>query len=219
MQLIDTLSRFVTPAHVQQIAGQLGASPDQTKTAVQAALPALVTGLGRKVDREEGGASALLGMLDAEGDGSVLDDLGGLLGAAGGSGGAGGLLGAAAAALGGGAGAGSAGGLLGQLLGGRQGAVEQGIAKASGLSGGQVQQLLAMLVPMVLGALGKLRKEEGLDEAGVADKLRQERAELADASGFGGVLEQLLDKDDDGSIADDVAALAGKNLLGGLFGK
>jgi len=218
MSLLETLGRQLTTDRLQTIAGQLGATESQTETAVNAALPALLSGLGKTAGQGGGQANALLGVIDQDGDGQVFDDLGGLLSGASqasGGGGAGGLLGAALSSLGGG----NAGSLLGTILGGRQDAVQQGVAKASGLNGSQVQQLLLALVPMVLSALGQEKKARGLDADGVAQEIAQEQTKLETQAGLGGALTGILDKDDDGSIADDLASLAGKNLLGGFLGR
>lgn len=60
------------------------------------------------------------------------------------------------------------GSLLGSILGGRQNKVEQGIGKASGLNVSQVGSLLAMLAPLVMGALSHKSKTENMDAGGLA---------------------------------------------------
>ena len=74
MSLLDTLGQHLTPDTVQAIAGQLGASPEQTQTAVSAAVPALLSGLSKTAGQGGGQANALLGVLDQDGDGSVADE-------------------------------------------------------------------------------------------------------------------------------------------------
>ena len=236
MSLLEVLAQNIDGQKLQQISQAIGAEPTQTKSAMSAALPMLVGALAKNANTPQG-AEALAGALDRDHDGSILDNLGSLLGGGGGGGdiaGAlggllgggggdlGGLLGAAASMLTSAPGNGSAktvdgAGILGHILGGKQGAVTKGVSKASGLNGGQVTQLLITLAPLVMGALGKSKQSQGLDAGGLAGMLGQASGQLGGGAG-GGLLGSLLDKDDDGSIADDVAQLAGKQLLGSLFG-
>ena len=164
-----------------------------------------------------GGLGALLG--GASG-GSSGGGLGALLGAAsGGGGGLGDLLGGL---MGGGAPASKTtdgDGILGHILGNKRGAVEQGVARSSGLDAGTVGKLLPMLAPLVMGALGRAKREQNLDAGGLASMLNQERARVErDTPGMqdGGLL-GMLDMDNDGDITDDVAKLGG--MLGSFFGK
>ncbi len=99
--LFDQLSQHVSADTINQIASQIGATPGQTKTAVSAAMPMLLGALARNSATPQG-AAGILGALERDHDGSLLDSLGGLLGGA--SGGGGGL--------------GDIGGMLGGMLGG-----------------------------------------------------------------------------------------------------
>ena len=77
--LFDQLSQHVNADTVGQIASQIGATPAQTKTAVQAAMPMLLGALARNSATPQG-AAGILGALERDHDGSLLDSLGGLLG-------------------------------------------------------------------------------------------------------------------------------------------
>jgi hypothetical protein len=59
--------------------------------------------------------------------------------------------------------------LLDRLLGEGRAAVEAGVAKATGLGGAAITQLLAMLTPLVLGVAGQSRREAGADSGGLGD--------------------------------------------------
>mgnify|MGYP001794410024 CR=1 FL=1 len=224
--ILETLAGSLGGGPLNSLAQQVGASPEQVNVAVNAALPALLGGLQQQA-ASPSGLQALAGALDRDHDGSLLDSLGGLLGGASGGGASGGdlggLLSMAGSMLGAAPGPGSArttngAGILGHLLGGRQGAVEQGMAKASGLDMGTVGKILTFLAPLVMGALGRQKSSQGLDAGGLGDLIGREVSSAAGGGGAGGLLGGLLDKDDDGSIADDLAAMAGKKLLGDLFG-
>jgi hypothetical protein len=69
---------------------------------------------------------------------------------------------------------------------------------------------MAILAPMVMGALGKMKRQQGLDARGVADVIDRERQtiekhvpEVASAGG----LNVLLDSNRDGKVdlKDDIA--------------
>lgn len=233
--LVDLITQQMGSGMLDQLSGALGADSGKTQQAVGAALPVLVGALAKNASSAEGAAS-LASALERDHDGSILDNLGGLLGAAGGlgsllggdkssSGGLGGLLGAAGSLLGGGGApqktkALDGAGILGHLLGSKQSAVEQGIGKASGLDSAQAGKLLVTLAPIVMGALGKMKQQEGLDAralAGALDGERQNLEQKLPQSSAGGLL-GMLDQDDDGSIVDDLAKLGG-GALGSLFGK
>lgn len=222
--LMSMLAQSLGPAQLNELSQKIGAQPSQTQSALNAALPMLLGGLARNASTSEG-AKSLAGALDRDHDGTLLDNLGGLLGGGGGGGGldVGGLLGMAATMLTQAPGPSSAktvdgAGILGHILGGKQPAVEQGVARASGLDMGQVSQLLVLVAPMIMSALGKTKGSQGLDAGGLASMLGKESAGLGGGdAGVGGLLGSLLDKDDDGSVADDIAQMAGRQILGSLF--
>ncbi|KPJ95969.1 MAG: hypothetical protein AMS18_01945, partial [Gemmatimonas sp. SG8_17] len=110
-------------------------------------------------------------------------------------------------------------GILGHLLGGRRNAVETGVSKASGVDLSMVTKLLPILAPIVMGALGRQKRQQNLDAGGLSSMLGSERKQMEQSSPAAGILGQLLDEDGDGSIADDIAGKLGKGLLGGLFGR
>lgn len=190
--ILDALQQQLSPNVVQQMSEQLGADPAATSTAISAAIPALLGGLAHNVS-SPAGAADLSNALDAH-DGGILGNLGALLGGAG-SGGIGGAI-------------------LGHILGTRRGPVEQGVSQASGMNAQQVGQLLMMLAPLVMGVLGKMKKSNGLGPQQLPEVLGQATGTNAPAEpgGFG----QMLDRNHDGSIVDDVTQM-GTSVLGSIF--
>jgi hypothetical protein len=198
--ILDLLQKQVLGGDaVDRISQQIGADRDTTAGAISGALPMLIGALSKNAARPEG-AQALAGALDRDHDGSVLDDLGGFLG--------------------GGGAAGLGAGILGHVLGGKQSAAAEGLSGLSGLDKGSAGQLLAILAPIVLGALGRQKRSQGLDSGGLASWLGKQdtRARQQAPSGVGGLLGGLLDQDGDGSVMDDVAQM-GAGLLGNLLKK
>lgn len=119
MSALDALLGQLDPNTIQRMAGQLGVTPQQTQSAIQAALPLLMGAMQRNA-ASPGGAGELHRAVTRDHQSVDLGSLlGGLLGggAAGrgstpGAGGLGGLLGG-----GGSSGAGGMGGLLGAVMG------------------------------------------------------------------------------------------------------
>jgi Bacterial protein of unknown function (DUF937) len=112
-------------------------------------------------------------------------------------------------------------GILNNVLGGQNVTpVQQGVSRATGLESGKVGSLMAMLAPMVMGALGKVKQQQNLDSQGLARVLEDERQDIErqvpEASG----INKFLDSNRDGKIdmRDDIAkvgmALGGAMLLG-----
>ena len=198
--LLNALAKQLGGPMMGQLAGQIGASETQTGAAVSTALPMLVSALARNAASTQG-AESLGAALARDHDGSVLDNISGLL--------AGQATGKQA----------NGAGILGHLLGAQQGRVEQAVSTGSGLDAGSVAKLLPMLAPIVMGMLGKTKKEQGLDVGGLMSMLGGERDALEQQTpGMAGMVGQLLDADGDGSVADDLLKMGG-GMLGGLLGR
>ena len=226
MSLLSLLQDRIDDTAIQNMSDQINAAPSTTRQAVDTALPLLVGALARNANQSPDAASSLAGALERDHDGALLDNLSSVVDLASrafsgssSGGGLGGLISAAGSILGGSASekAVDGGGILGHVLGSRQSAVTTGIAKLTGLDTKQVQSLLAILAPIIMSALAQRKQEENLDAQGLANELAQERRTLerqTEGMSQGG-LASLLDRDDDGSIANDIVDLGSK--LGGLF--
>ena len=196
MDLTGILNDVLSGDNVGQISQAIGADESSTSNAIQAALPMILGGLANNSSSEEG-ASGLLGAIDRDHDGSVLDDIGGLI----------------AGNIGGGAGNGA--GILGHIFGGQNDTVAQGVSQASGLNMGQVGPLLAILAPIVMGAIGRSRQSSGVGAGDLAGLLGGAAQSMGGGnSGLAGILGGLLDRDHDGSAVDDVVGMIGGMLSG-----
>ncbi|MDH3254128.1 MAG: DUF937 domain-containing protein [Acidobacteriota bacterium] len=194
--IFDLLSQQLAGDGLSRIQQQLGTDEATTAKAVPAALGTLMGALAKN-SAGGGGADALLGALSRDHDGSILDNLAGHLTSPDENVGS---------------------GILRHVLGSKQSTVEAGLGQSVGLDAGSSAKLLAMLAPVVMGALGRTQRQSNLDAGGLASILGQERQELSNKVPGGlGMLGSLLDQDGDGKIVDDVAKLGGgllKNLLG-----
>jgi hypothetical protein len=196
--IFDLITSQLGSSQLGQIQDQLGLDEGTTKKAVPAAVGTLLGALAKNA-QSTSGAEALLGALAKDHDGSILDNLGGLLG--------------------GSQGLSAGNSILKHALGGNRSSVENGLGQSLGVRQDQIGQLLAMLAPVIMGALGKARKQQGFDAGTLARTLGQERGNLQQKmpSGLGG-LGGLFDADGDGEVIDDIAKKVGGGLLKKLFG-
>ena len=189
MALLDMLQQRLGSDAVNQISNRIGADPGITGNAIDAALPLLISALARNAGNPNQ-AQSLANAVSDDHDGSVLDDVPGYVGRASEKPGA---------------------GILRHVLGGRQQAVQHGLSQATGLEAGKAGTLLTMLAPLVMGAVGRAKRENGLDAGGISTLLTGEQEHLKQsAPGVMGALSRFLDQDNDGSVMDDVGGLLGK---------
>lgn len=201
--LMELLQGQMTPQMIAQLAQQIGgADQKQTATAANGILSALTGALAKNASTEQG-VQSLSNALDRDHDGGVLENFMDLIGGN-----------AQAApqqqrAMNG-------AGIVKHLLGDRQSGAFDMISQMSGLNASQSGGLMQMLAPMVLGMLGKQKKTQGLDLAGIASMLSGTVTQQKQANPAMGLISSFLDKDGDGSIMDDVAGM-GMKVLGNLF--
>lgn len=192
-----------------QLSGQIGADKEQTATAANGIFATLLGGLANNVS-SEGGLSALGAALDRDHDGSVLDDVMGMVG---------GMMqgsdNTAGSALNG-------SGILGHILGDRQDTAAQQISQSSGLDMNQVMKLMPILAPIVMGVLGRAKNQGGLDLGNLAGVLMGS-AQNAQSGGFGDLIGSVLGGVLGGDQQQQNQPSAGGgllgNILGGIFGK
>ena len=196
--LEDLLGQEQGSAAVGQISQTAGLDPSTTATVIQTALPAILGGLANNAATPDG-AESLNNALDQHHDGSLLDNLGGL----------------SSMIFGGDAQAApppqaDAGGILGHIFGNSQGQVAQQVSNQTGVSTGQVAQVLMMLAPIVMSYLGRQKQQQGVDAGGLGGLIGGLLGgqSSAAAGGIGGLASSMLDRDHDGSALDDIASMA-----------
>lgn len=191
--IIQMLASQLDERTIKQISTQLGADDQTTQQAISTAIPMLLGALDRNTNTADG-AQALTNALQRDHDGSILNDAPNAVtrpetrqdGQA----------------------------ILNHVLGAKQNNVEMGISKTTGLDMSSTGQLMQMVAPLVLGALGQMQQQQNLDAGQVSSLLSKERQETE--SSLSG-LAKILDMDGDGDVTDDLIGL-GSNLLGGFFG-
>jgi hypothetical protein len=237
-KLSQALERDHDGSILDHLSGMLGGPSAQKSPYASVAKPAaggdILTGLlGSMAGGNSGGlANALGGLMGGGGAGSLL---GTLMGGGGNSGAAGNILGTLLGGSGGGAAdllAGilgtaptssrttNVGGILGNILGGNVGNVQQGVSKSTGLNGGQIGVLMSILAPLIMGALGKAKRQQGLDSRGVADILKRDQQTIQQRVPEAASMPKILDSNRDGKVdmKDDIAkvgiALGSAMILG-----
>ena len=177
----DLLEQLFQPQSLDRISNRVGADPDQTRTAIEQALPMLLAGLERNAADPEGARSLQQALTEDRHD-TLLDDLDGYL--------AGSREGKAA----------DGAGILSHILGDRQESAAQALGQRSGISGGNILQLLMTLAPLVMGMLGKKSGSGGGSTSGggfpdLGQILGQERQTAQSGrSDIGDILEQAFGK-------------------------
>lgn len=198
MDLIDLLQSQLSGNVLDQLSNQIGEEKEKTEVATSGIISMLTAALAKNA-ASPGGASALASALDTDHDGSILDNIGDLLG--------GNLTNNRAA---------NGAGILRHVLGGKQGNAIDAISKMSGLNSAKTGNLMTMLAPIVLGMLGKQKRETNMDQSGLSDMLSRSVKSATNQRQEMGLLGKLLDRDGDGSVMDDIAGL-GMKTLGNLF--
>lgn len=202
--LLDLLQGQLDDNLIGQLSHQLGGvDQQQTATAAQGVISTLVTALAKNASTQEGAAN-LSNALDRDHDGSILDNLTGLL--------SGNMQPQNNKAING-------AGIIKHVLGDRQNGAIDMISQMSGLDSSKTGNLMTMLAPVVMGMLGKQKQQQGLDIGGLANLLsgtvHQQRST---GNPLMDMANRFLDKDGDGSAIDDIAGMVGKSLFGKLFG-
>lgn len=193
MALLEMLQGRLGGDTVNRISRQIGADPGTTGNAIDAALPLLLSAMARN-SSDPIQAHSLATAVSEDHDGTILDDVPGYLNRSA---------------------SGPGAGILRHVLGGRQRTVETGLSQTTGLDAGKVGQLLTVLAPLVMGAVGRTQRERGLDAGGLSTLLTGEQEHLKQsAPGVMGALSRFLDRDQDGSVMDDVGGMLGKAFGG-----
>jgi len=195
LNLLEIAKSHLTTSVIGKLGGLLGESESTTKSAVNSAVPSLLAGFMKKASTSEG-ADELDGMLGGY-DGSLLDNIGGSLDAAGDD--------VAGFAKGG-------EGILGSVLGGGLGNVTNVISKAAGIGNGSAKSLLGILAPIIMSILGREKRNSGLDASGIAGLLSGQKSHLAgqlpdgigDSLGLGNLSGGAADR-----VGDTAGAVAG----------
>jgi len=195
MGILDTIGQQLGGDTLKQISQKLGTDEGTAAKAVSVALPLLIAGLSRNASTPDGSAALDQALTSDHSDSAVLN--------------------APQQAVAD-PNAFNAGGILSHIFGQRQAPIQQGVAKASGIDLQSASKVLMILAPIVMASLARARNTQGAN-ASAGQVLQQEQQHIErQVPGIGG-LASILDRNHDGSIADDIANIAG-GQAGGLGG-
>lgn len=181
MNFLEILQGQLSDDVLGHISNEIGAEKEQTASAANSIFTTLVGGLAGHTSNENG-ISSLTSMLDADNDGSVLDDLMGMV--TGVVQGGGDQQQAMPNALNGSS-------ILNTILGDRQEAAAQHISQSSGLSIGQIMKLMPILAPIVMGVIGRARSQGGIGVSDIASILMGS-TQNAQQGGMGDLIGSVL---------------------------
>ena len=208
--ILDLLNSDLGKTIISGVAGSTNTDQNKTSSVLTMALPVLMKAMERNAATPEG-AQGLMGALERKHDGSILDNLSGLFG-----GGVDDNVKTDGAKI------------LGHVLGQRQQGVQKVIGQKAGIDAGSVGEILKVAAPILMGVLGKEKKQSNISSQNDLGSMLGEMLGGNSVKQEQSFLEQILDADGDDSVVDDVAGmlLGEKNkkgglggLLGGLFGK
>lgn len=205
--LQDLLGQEEGNQAVNEISSNVGADQSMVSSAIQMALPALISGLANNAATPQGAESLNTALEEDHSGGGALNNLGGLAGMI----------------FGGGQETppprqADAGGILGHILGSNQGPVAQEVSNKTGLGIGQVAQILMFLAPIVMGYLGRQKQEQNVGPEGLGGLLGgllgggQQAQAQSSGNPMMDMASSVLDSDRDGSAMDDIASMAYKYM-------
>ena len=203
MDLLQLVQSQLSDGLIDQLSNQIGGAPrQQTEVATNGIVTALVNAMARNA--QQGNAQNIAQALQRDHDGSLFDDIGGFL--------QGNIRPEQRRAANG-------MGILNHLLGNKQGGMASMISQMSGLDQNSAGSLMTLLAPIVMGALGKQRRQQNLDAGGLQHLLQnsaQHQQQRANDNPAVGLISKFIDQDGDGDISDDLAGM-GMKFLGNMF--
>jgi|RhiMetdeSRZDD1v2_1073273.scaffolds.fasta_scaffold204987_4 hypothetical protein len=186
-EITQVITQQLTGGAVRTIAQRLGVSETTANTAVQIAVPLILTALARNASQPQG-AESLHQAVNNDHDGSIFENLMGYLNNPQ---------------------SGNGAGILGHVFGGQQPLITANLAQATGMDQNSASGLLETVAPLVMGAVGQTQQQNGLDASGLSNMLNsQEQQAQANAPDVMSTLGSMLDQNQDGSAMDDLQRMA-----------
>lgn len=173
--IFDIVQQNLSGGAIQQIAEQAGINPALAQQAVTAAVPMILGGMAQHAAANPGNAEVIHTEADKyAGHAGVLGDLPNVF-----------------------TGQGSSGGILGKVMGNRHEQVQNGVAKATGIDAAQAAKVVAVVAPMVLGAIALKKRQGQLSADQVSGSLQQAQQQAqthaqTNAPTMGGVLGSVM---------------------------
>lgn len=194
MDITELLNSSLGQSIIQNVASQFGLDQKEASGAVSAAIPTILAGMTKNAQSKEG-AESLNRAIESKHDGSLLDNLSGI------------LQGHTQELQQDGD------GILGHVFGNKRSAVEQGISNKTGVSSSKIGPLLSTVAPIVMAYLGKEKRQTSTNAGGLGDLLGGLMGGAKQSRSGGGIMDLIsgaLDKDGDGDAMDDILDMFSK---------
>lgn len=197
--IIGLLKSQLTPENLSTLSNQLNIGDQQkTEQATDAIFTTLLGALSKNAQSPQG-AQGIFNALKQDHDGSILDDAMGFI--------LGNRQPSNSRMVNG-------QGIVGHLLGGNIGDIAGMISKATGIDQRTVQQMLPVLAPIVMGAVGKSMRSnvpQNQQSPEAVQNLLTETVKVESKSNpIFDLASKFLDQNNDGNITDDVLGMIGK---------
>lgn len=200
--IFQVLQSQLTPEVISTLSKQIRTDEKTAANAAQTAISAIVGAMSKNTSNPQS-ASSLMSALDKNHDGSILNNILGVI-----SGSAPSANSKSTNGL----------GILEHVLGGNVNNIVGMLSQGTGLDFLKSANLLQLLAPIVMGSLGQARKQNNIDQNNIFDYLNTSVKQAAPQREELSLITRILDADGDGSIMDDLAGM-GIKALGGFFNR
>lgn len=205
-KIINLLGSGLGKSLIEGLSSQTGQSKSKTTALLNLAIPVLLQAMQRNYATKEG-ALGLLNAITNKHDGSILNKLNSII--------SGSSINAVEK---------DGGKILGHVFGKRQKNIQNALSKQSGVSNNSVAKVLKIAAPVVLGILGKQKRNSSVNDTKDLSNIIGNL--LKSQSKKQSFFEAILDADENGSIINELAGSILKknnsgigNLLSKLFNK
>ena len=197
MDITQIISSTITKQLTKGISQKTNLPQKQTQSVLELAIPLLMGGLAKNSANPQG-ANNLLEALTKDHDGSILKN--------------------PSSAINKEETETDGEKILKHILGNKQASASQAIANQLNIDTNQVTQILSLIAPFVMGALGKKQKNSHLDSSSLSELLLSTMNQKTKSAQKTNLISAILDQNDDGSVVDEIANI-GLKAIGGLFKK
>ena len=205
--IFDILKEHLDNNAVEQIGVEAGTNEKETRSAIEATLPSILEGLARKAQKDSAG-TAVNDAVEQESEGGLLDQLNDFIKKKEYEQPRGNY---------------KRGGYdaVEDVMDGKHERAAEGVGAAAGIDVQKALKIMAMVAPVVLAVMARMKKSKQMAPTEVNDWVQQERKSAEQTSPDGmGIIKSMLDQDGDGDFdMMDMAKLAMSGKLGALMGK
>lgn len=194
MDINNIINEVVTEQLTKSMGQKLGISQGKAQGAVSMALPLLIGGLAKNAKNPKE-AENILDALSKDHDGSILNDSSSVLFSENKQE--------------------EGGKIVDHILGSKTSAASKAIGGQIQIDPGQAREILVMLAPVVMGALGNKQKNGGFSSSTLSDFLQKTVKNTKTGSNQqDSLLTQILDQNKNGSVIDEIINFALKFFSG-----